>query len=111
MRKKYEFRRKIFRRDANLVYMYSTSPVKKIVGLFTIKSIIEDDPKRLWCKFGGLSALDETEFFDYFDGMERGFAIKIKDVKAFRPFNPKGVIPNFHPPQSYCYLYHKINLL
>lgn len=89
---------------------YSTSPVKKIVGLFAVKAIIEDDPKALWSNFGDFSGLDETEFFHYFDGLERGFAIEIKNAQMFEPFNPKVVIPNFHPPQSYCYLSHKISL-
>jgi len=107
-RKKYEFRKKIFNRDTKLVYMYSTSPVKKIVGRFTVKAIFEDDPKTLWSSFGGLSGLCEAEFFNYFDGVERGFAIAIKDVKPFDPFNPTNVIPNFHPPQSFSYLNHEI---
>jgi len=34
--KKYEFRRKIFRNETNKVYVYCTSPVKKIVAYFTI---------------------------------------------------------------------------
>jgi predicted transcriptional regulator len=84
--------------------------VKKIVGSFAVKTIFEDDPKSLWSKFGDFSGLNEHEFFDYFNGIKKGFAIEIKDVQTFSPFNPKAVIPNFHPPQSYCYLRHEVNL-
>ena len=40
-KKKVEFRRKIFKNEnkIDLVFMYSTSPVKKIVGFFKIESI------------------------------------------------------------------------
>lgn len=103
-RKKYEFRRKIFSLDTKLVYMYSTAPVKKIVGTFSVKSIIENNPKVLWDNYRDFSCLKETEFFNYFDGMEKGFAIEIKDVRTFKPFNPEVLIPNFYPPQSYRYV-------
>lgn len=109
--KKFEFRRKIFQRKPEKVYMYSTSPVKKIVGSFGVKEIIEDSPKELWYNYGNFSGLSENEFFDYFDGSETGFAIAIKDVNMFTPINPKGIIPNFVAPQSYCYLKHEVNLI
>ena len=49
-KKRVEFRRKIFKRPVNKVYVYSSSPVKKIIGFFIIDSIIEDSPLRLWNK-------------------------------------------------------------
>jgi len=90
--------------------MYSTSPVKKIVGSFGVKSIIKDDPETLWSCFGNFSGLNENEFFDYFNGTKTGFAIEIKDVETFNPLNPKGVIPNFRAPQSYCYLSNELSI-
>jgi len=106
--KKYEFRRRIFGRKVDSVYMYSTSPVKKIVGRFTVKSILEDSPKALWENYGDLSGLHETEFFEYFDGAEKGFAIEIAKAETLMPIDPKNLIPNFCPPQSYRYFSESI---
>jgi|GEM_PF-2767618 predicted transcriptional regulator len=47
-------------------------------------------------------------FFTYFDGAENGFAIKIKDVKMFKPIEPSSIFSAFRPPQSYCYINHDI---
>ena len=104
--KRYEFRRSIFRcrEDIELVYIYSTSPVKKIVGVFTIKSIIEDHPKNLWDNFKEFSGIDEEEFFNYFGERKKGFAIGIENVEVFEcPIDPKISIPDFVLPQSFCY--------
>ena len=105
--KRYEFRKSIFRcrEDVELVYVYSTSPVKKIVGVFTIETIIEDHPKNLWESFREFSGIVEEEFFSYFGGNKKGFAIAIGDVEVFEdPIDPKISIPGFVPPQSFRYV-------
>ena len=102
--KKYEFRKSVFKnRDLDMVYLYSSSPVKRIVGAFVIKNIIEKHPKQLWNEYKAFSGIDEDDFFDYFRGKEKGFAIEIGDVEVFDPINPKEHIPGFVPPQSFCY--------
>jgi len=105
--KKYEFRKSIFRcrEDVELVYIYSTSPVKKIVGVFTIETIIEDHPRNLWEKFKEFSGIREEEFFSYFGGHKKGFAIGIGGVEVFEdPIDPKSSTPGFVPPQSFRYV-------
>jgi len=105
--KRYEFRKSIFRcrEDVELVYVYSTSPVKKIVGVFTIETIIEDHPRKLWENFREFSGIGEEEFFSYFGGHKKGFAIGIGNVEVFEdPIDPKNSIPGFVPPQSFRYV-------
>ncbi|MBM4241049.1 MAG: hypothetical protein FJ150_05250 [Euryarchaeota archaeon] len=105
--KKYEFRKTSFRRKDELeeIFIYSTSPVKKIVGYFKFKKIIEDHPKNLWKNFKEFSGIDEFEFFNYFKGKDNGFAIEIKELKLFnKPIDPGVLIPNFIPPQSFRYI-------
>lgn len=104
--KRYEFRKTIFRKkNLETVYIYSTAPVKKIVGSFKVGSVIEDYPERLWDHLKRFSGLSYLEFFRYFEGKERGFAIEIESVEEFKnPINPRDFIPNFVPPQSFYYL-------
>lgn len=104
--KRYEFRKTIFRRNyINSAYIYATSPVKKIVGAFRIGEIIKDRPSNLWERFNGVSGLNEDEFFNYFQEEDMGFAIEITDFKVFeQPLDPAEIIPDFVPPQSFCYV-------
>lgn len=102
--KKYEFRRRGFRQNVGFVYIYSTSPVNKIVGLFSVESIVHGHPETLWKSFKEYSGTEEEEFFEYFKSCKQGCAIKIKDVKMFEPLDPKAVFPCFSPPQSYVYV-------
>lgn len=104
--KKYEFRKSIFRnwKGVDLVLMYSTSPVRKIVGSFKIESVIEGTPRNLWEKFKENSGIDQTDFFNYFGFHTKGFAIKIKDVSTFDPIEPKVFLTDFYPPQSFSYI-------
>ena len=104
--KKYEFRKSVFkcREDVELVYIYSTSPVKKIVGVFTIKNIIEDHPRNLWENFREFSGIEKEEFFSYFGDRKNGFAIGIENVEVFEdPIDPKSSNPDFVPPKSFYY--------
>lgn len=46
--KRYEFRKSIFKKSVDEVWIYATSPTKKIVGTFVIGEIIKDTPANLW---------------------------------------------------------------
>ena len=103
--KRYEFRKTIFRnRDIERAYIYSTSPVKKVVGSFFIGDIAEDYPVRLWERFHMFSGLSYKDFFNYFNKNRKGFAIHIKKVEQFDiPVDPWELNPDFTPPQSFYY--------
>lgn len=104
--KKYEFRKRIFkRRDIKHIYIYSTSPVSKIVGTIIIKGIFEGSPGEIWEKCSLYSGMTEEEYFCYFENKEKAFAIEIKDVKVFtEPVDPYMIFDRFIPPQSFCYV-------
>lgn len=104
--KKYEFRKTDFKRKKELkeVYIYSTSPVKKIVGYFEFEKIIKDHPNVLWENYKEFSGIDEEEFFQYYEGRNNGFAIEIGRLELFEePIDPKTAFPNFTAPQSFRY--------
>ena len=107
--KKYEFRKSIWaeknRGKVEKVFIYASSPVKKIVARFRPESLHEDHPKKLWKNCKEFSGIDETAFFRYFREKERGFALKISDLKVYdEPIDPHRVLPDFHAPQSFCYV-------
>lgn len=104
--KRYEFRKAIFKnRTIGRVFIYSSAPVKRIVALFEIGTILEDHPAALWDSVRDYAGIDDREFFSYFAGKTRGYAIGIENVQEFDvPIDPRVSIPGFVPPQSYCYV-------
>ena len=104
--KRYEFRRTIFRnRGINRIFIYSSSPVKKIVGFFEVGVILEDHPVDLWVRVREDAGIYEWDFFSYFAGKSRGFAIEIRNLREFpAPVDPWETVPGFVPPQSFCYM-------
>lgn len=104
--KRYEFRKAIFRnRSVNRIFIYSSAPEKRIVARFEISRIIEDHPSALWDQTRDHAGINDAEFFSYFAGRSRGYAIGIENLKEFdTPIDPREEIPGFVPPQSYCYV-------
>jgi predicted transcriptional regulator len=103
--KKVEFRKKIFKRPVDKVYIYSSSPAKKIIGYFTFSEIIEETPTELWSKFQKVGSIDKADFFEYYKDSEKGFAIVVEKVEKFKNgIDPNEFFENFCAPQSYIYV-------
>lgn len=105
--KKFEFRRKIFKRkDVNTVVIYATKPIGKVVGEFEIEQVISDTPKSLWDITSQYAGLDKMDFYDYFEGLDEAFAIQISKVKPYRKQLDLSELEdgNIKAPQSFIYL-------
>jgi predicted transcriptional regulator len=108
--KKVEFRKKIFKRPVDKVYIYSSSPTKKLIGYFTFSEIVEESPTDLWAKFQAVGAIDKADFFDYYKDSDKGFAIVIDKVEKFKKgIDPIDFFENFCAPQSYIYIEENLN--
>ena len=104
--KKYEFRKSIFQnKDVKNIFIYSTSPKKRIVGFFKVGEIIKKTPEELWEICQNLAGIDKTDFFKYFKDKKVAYAIKIENITRFnKEIDPIEIEPDFRPPQSYYYL-------
>ncbi|WP_094227715.1 restriction endonuclease subunit S [Methanolobus psychrotolerans] len=105
-KKLFEFRKAIFKKkDISKVFIYSSSPIKKIVASFEIARIIEDSPQKLWDKCHEYGGIPENDFFEYFKNSDTAYAIEISNLDEFsEKIDPYKLKKNFRPPQSYCYL-------
>lgn len=104
-RKKYEFRRVIFKNEVERIFVYRTEDVKKIIGLFDIEKILFGSPIQIWNKCYQQGGIARKDFFQYYRGAKKAFAIKIGDFKEFKsPIEPREVLGNFYPPQSFQYV-------
>jgi Uncharacterized conserved protein len=104
--KKYEFRRTIFKNiESKSIFIYSSSPVKKIIGEMIIDSILSGQPKKLWEQCKKFSGIGKKDFFDYFEGKEEAYALSIRKMHLFDfPIEPQKIKNNFIPPQSFYYI-------
>ena len=105
-KKKFEYRKTIFSKaHVENIFIYSTSPVKKVVGFFKVGRIITDTPQNLWKMSDGMAGIDYEDFNNYFYGKKVGYAIEICETYFFKkPMNLDEIIPEGTPPQSFRYL-------
>ena len=67
-KKRFEFRRSIFRQDIQVVIVYISSPVVQVVGEFSVEDIITDDVEALWDRTEARGDRSPNVFLDYFAG-------------------------------------------
>lgn len=105
-RKRYEYRRAIFKRPGvQRVVIYASTPVRRIVGEFCVEEIIEAPPMMLWARTAEGSGLRKSQFEAYFAGKEMGYAIRVHaPVRYASPIDPRAGNATFIPPQSFRYL-------
>lgn len=103
--KLFEYRKRVFRKEVESVIIYSTMPEGKLVGEFTIDTIIEETPQVLWKKTSKYSGISKEYFMEYFNGRDKAYALKIKKFTPYlEPVDPKETFENFVAPQSYKYI-------
>ena len=94
-----------------LAYIYSTSPVKAMVGIASIRDILKLPVEQIWAEFKSAALIERYHFDKYFEGLDCGFVLIFDDVKAFSRPLPLSELREkfgFEPPQSF--LYAKRNL-
>jgi predicted transcriptional regulator len=103
-KKKYEYRRSIFRQPVNRIYLYLSTPEKKITGYFMYRGYIEGTVREIWELTKHESAAAEAAYLDYFRNAKKAFAIRIDEFIHFEvPIDPWEK-PGFLPPQSFQYV-------
>lgn len=103
--KTYEYRRKIFKDGSvKTVVVYVTSPIKKIIGEFSIEKVLSDTPQNIWKQTKDNSGITK-EFYDkYFQNRDIAYAIKIKSVNKYKkPMELKDFYIS-SAPQSFIYI-------
>jgi len=101
--KRYEFRKKTFKRDVDRVIVYSSSPERKVIGEFTVGSVLKGSPTTIWRRCHNFAGISKKDFLAYFSGHDLAYAISV--VKPRRYHTPRKLSDYATtPPQSYCYL-------
>lgn len=103
--KRYEYRKSIFKKNVDTVIIYATMPEGKIVGEFSIETILHDEPENIWELTNDYSGISHSFFKEYFESKQEAYAIKIGEVERYKvPIDPKTFEFPFTAPQSFFYV-------
>lgn len=107
--KRVELRRRPMRLEVGTtIWMYVKVPVGTVVGSVQVRSLHALAPATLWRRYGDVSGLARSEFFDYFSGVEKGFVLVLGNpmrlpepiaLERLRTLNS-----GFQPPQFFQHL-------
>lgn len=101
-RKRYEYRKTVFKQRVEKVYVYASAPISKVIGEFQPVDVVSGEPAQVWAETREFSGITKKFFDAYYKGRNTAYAIVIQNfVKYDKEKNlPKGS----HVPQSYCYV-------
>lgn len=90
------------------IALYSTYPVRAMIGVVRASGILVAPPDELWQAVEGGCGLGRDEYRSYYEGADRAVGILLTDPTPF--MNPvpldqlRSSWPEFRPPQSFAYL-------
>jgi predicted transcriptional regulator len=90
-----------------LVLIYSTAPVRAIVGTARVKHVLKLPISRIWKEYGAAACVSKAEVAAYFSGVREGYAILLDEARPFkRQLTMEALYRRFGivPPQSYRYI-------
>lgn len=105
--KRLEFRRSWAVSPVDLLVIYATAPVQRVVALAEVGQVIRGSKTKLWelarDDGGGIS---RRKLFAYLDGKQNGIALQLlRRLKIGDGIDPHAIFgPGFRPPQSFRYL-------
>ena len=87
--------------------IYSTTPIKSVLGFAEIEDVHYLPIKELWSEHSKSSHITKSNFLEYFSGLTHGYAIELKNPQRFiEPLSVEYLKQNYGmvAPQSYRYL-------
>ena len=89
-----------------IAYIYSTTPVRAIIGYAEILDVLKKPIEKIWDDYEQVACIEKTDFDSYFEGVTHGFVLCFKNAQAFKreiDLNELREQYNFIPPQSFLY--------
>ena len=108
-RKRYEFRKAVFKQKVEKVYIYSSAPVSKVVGEFQPVDVVQGTPTEVWKKTRQYAGVKKAFYDEYFRGRTTAYAIVIQNLVMYE--HPVDLPKGMHAPQSFCYYNHELHEL
>jgi predicted transcriptional regulator len=94
----------------DLIVIYSTMPVKAVIGICQVKEILKMTPSRMWKLHSKSLGIDKKRFLEYYENMSLSVGIVLTAIQKFPDCisleSLKKKHPPFQPPQTFRY-YHQ----
>ncbi len=94
-----------------VAYIYSTSPVRAMVGVAEVRDVLKLPIAEIWRRFEHQAFIRKPDFDRYFAGAKHGFVLRFEGIKAFSEPVPLAELRKkfgFKPPQSFLYAKHNL---
>lgn len=102
--KKYEYRKKLCKKEIHSIYVYATAPIKMIIGEVEVISKVCIDKEDLWEQTHMHSGVSKEFYNQYFENQDYACAYKIGKVKRYGNPITLNEIMIKAVPQSYIYV-------
>jgi predicted transcriptional regulator/DNA-binding XRE family transcriptional regulator len=92
--------------NGTLAYIYSTSPIRAMVGVAEIKDVLKLRVEHIWAEYEKSAFIKQADFEKYFEGLDFGVVVIFDDARAFERAIPLDELREkfgFEPPQSFLY--------
>ena len=89
-----------------MAYVYSTTPVRAIVGYAEIKGVLKKSVAQIWHDHSDTAFIKKEDFDAYFEGVEYGFVLCFENACALENVIKLDELRekyHFQPPQSFLY--------
>ncbi|MBU7438875.1 transcriptional regulator [Paraburkholderia fungorum] len=88
-----------------VVWIYVKLPVGRVIGCAKVSAAHSLAPTTLWRRFSSVCGITRREFFDYFDGLSKGFALGLYEPQRLSGTisltELRAVSAGFQPPQFF----------
>jgi predicted transcriptional regulator len=100
-----ELRKTRLAKEIDYVIIYSTSPVQKVVGYFSVAKVAIGLPKAIWSEYKHVAGIKSSEFVRYYEGAKQAVAIEVERMHKLPDPLPLSILgKGLRPPQSFQYL-------
>lgn len=103
-KKRFEFRKVRCRSEVTEIFVYSTSPIMRVVAKVEVKGIIEGRPDLVWERTEAYAGISKGFYDKYYFGKQKAVAYELGGVVRFsKPKTLKDFGINA-APQSFVYV-------
>ena len=100
----YEYRKSKCKQEVNKIFIYSTSPIMKVVGEADVESILEGSPSKIWEITKNDSGGNKKFYDKYYEDKFQAIAYKLCNIIEYeipKDLNDFGIKS---APQSFQYI-------
>lgn len=91
----------------SLAFIYSTSPVRELVGYARIRDVRRLGIREIWREYRDVAGVEKGDFDSYFHGLKEGYVIVLDQPTRLADGVPIAKLRErfgFSPPQSFRYV-------